>query len=711
MVKSTPLLPPTRRAALSLILACAIATGLSLFVASRHTAVTTARLRSAQLALESLTENAPGADGRAAVAWGYAQRMRLGLESPFFLIEAASRDPRLTQDEQRTVSWGLLATLLRGESHQIDAAAFDRLSRFHGASGESHLELIESSIGSAVDPRSAELALRFAYVLGAAERVIDASAPFLVASAAALAADREISRREAAQLLRHSRTGSPVAAIAEARRRRGLYAERPVLMTPSRSLEQDAIALVPAILAELRSLGGSTAPAEQPGDSTAVLRSSLFSAASRSAPSAEVRMTVKRFLPVLRAAMPIVWIDRLERVRNPEMLASMLGGPWTREQRRHLAQLQIAAAVAMRTYAQAPIWFAGDAAASPEQLGIASISFDSDVPRAWRSQYLAGTALGIRDLRLVFPNLKLNGITIRFRMTSPADSALAMHEPRSRTLHLPVATAAGTLSHELAHDLDRQVSVQQGRAGYWSDAVTRVPGGQIRGPANRVAASLRTLTGENSSSRAGKTTPDRPAEIFATRVDWFVAQALARQGISNGFLTAVQDEMLTGHVLHPERLRGADRSRSLLTALEGMTTVASFARAEAEPTAYSLMQHVLRTPLERRSARSPDVWTAMTLGGGSCDAAPRGVVALLRLAAESRASGIVRARAEAIPADRRPIWAQEALGEGPWSGAMAATRVESLASALLAQLTVPGPLQAGIGARASLLLRSARCRE
>jgi hypothetical protein len=689
-----------------------MATGLSLFVVSRQSAVTTARLRSAQLALEALTERAPEADGRAAIAWGYAERMRLGLQSPFFLIEAASRDPRLTPEEQRTVSWALLATLLRGESHQLDPAALDRISRATDATGEAHFELIESSIRAAEDPRVAELALRFAYVLAASERVIDAAGPTIVAQASTLVADREIARREAAQLLRSSKAGSPVAAIAAERRRRGFYVERPVLMTPPRSLENEAIELVPAILAEIRTLAPSIALTDAHDDSSAAQRAALLAAARRSAPSAEVHIIVKRFLPPLRAVMPAAWVDQLERVRNPEMLASVLGEESTRDQRRQLGRMQLAAGVAARTHAQAPVWFAGDVALPAESLGVASISFDSDVPKAWRSQNVAAMAAGLRDLRHVFPALDLSDVKVRFRMTSPADSALAMHEPRTRMLHLPVSTAAGTLAHELAHDLDRQVSIQQGRPGYWSDAVARAPGAQGRGSAHRVAVSLRTLTEEISSGRVGRGAPDRPAEIFATRVDWFVAQALARQGISSGYLTAVQDEMLTGHVLHPERLRGADRSRSLMTALEGMTTLTPAARVESEPTAYSLMQYVLRTPLDRRPGRVASLGWAATLGGASiCDDTPHGTAGLLRLAAISRARGIVRGRAESIPADRRPTWAHEALGGGPWSGAAAAKRVDSVASDLLGQLTVPGLLQVGIGSRASTLLRTAHCSE
>ena len=39
----------------------------------------------------------------------------------------------------------------------------------------------------------------------------------------------------------------------------------------------------------------------------------------------------------------------------------------------------------------------------------------------------------------------------------------------------------------------------------------------------------------------------RPAEVFARNFDWFVAVSLAREGRVNGYLTAVQDEVLTGY--------------------------------------------------------------------------------------------------------------------------------------------------------------------
>ena len=144
-----------------------------------------------------------------------------------------------------------------------------------------------------------------------------------------------------------------------------------------------------------------------------------------------------------------------------------------------------------------------------------------------------------------------------------------MHDPRTRTLHLPVVTAGGTLTHEIAHDLDRRSAQQQGLAGYRSDIVARensTPGGRVAavpGAEGRLAASLLALTEEAPETRrAVPPTSERPAEIFATGVDWFVARQLAVAGISNGFLSGVEDELLTGHVVHPDRLRTSNRSRS-----------------------------------------------------------------------------------------------------------------------------------------------------
>src|SRR3954467_7761650 len=87
-----------------------VAFGLGRNAATRHTARATAELEAAAQRLDSLTAKTPADDQRrAAIAWGYVERMRFGLESPFRLIEAASRDPRLGVPERRTVASALLA--------------------------------------------------------------------------------------------------------------------------------------------------------------------------------------------------------------------------------------------------------------------------------------------------------------------------------------------------------------------------------------------------------------------------------------------------------------------------------------------------------------------------------------------------------------------------------------------------------------------------
>ena len=687
-----------------------MATGLSLYFASRRAAVTTARLHSAERELEALTDPSDTL-GRAAIAWGYAERMRLGLESPFRLIEAASRDPRLSREEQRTVSWALLATLHRGESHQVDAAALDRLVRVADVPGEQHLAIIESAITRAEDPRAAELALRLAYALAAAERLVDAGAPQVIAHAAALVGDRELGRREAAELLRGANADDAIAAIVRARKRHALYVERPVLMSPPRSLEVDAIPHVAGVLDAIRALKGAARDSAGVIGAPATFRLALITSALRVEPASELTMSVRRWLPALRGQLSPAHAERFARVRNTEMLTAAMAGSWSRDDRRQIGRLHLAAAVGMRSRAQEPVWFAGDPVPTFEQLGVSRVSFDADVPRGWRPYYIASLGAALDNLRLVFPQISLAGVNIRFRMTSPADSALAMHEPQSRTLHLPVSTAAGTLTHEVAHDLDRQIALFLGRQGYWSDAAARHIDAKLKGAASRVAASLRAMTEETADGRRDREQNERPAEIFATRVDWFVSQSLARQGRSNGFLSAVQDEVLTGHVLHPERIRGATRSRSLLTALEGMTTVAPFARMEAEPTAFAMVQHVLRSPMDRRGQRRQPALRIPMLTGFACGRVREGHAGLVLLAAESRARGIVRASAESIPADRRPTWARAALGEAPWAGSALSTRVEAVASQLLVQLANPGLMQGGVGSRVDALIGSARCRE
>lgn len=720
-----------QRAAVALVLACFVSLAVSLASARQRNARAAARLDSATERLGLLTDAPADDNRRAAIAWGYAERQRLGLESPFRLIDAAGRDPRLTADERRTVSWALLAHVLRGESHEIDGAALDGLGPTEAgqtAPGDLHLTLIQQVLASAENPRAAELAVRLAYTLAVAERLVDGAAPVLAAEAAALLADREVARREASVLLRSARGADPIEIIRGRRARRAFYVERPALLTPTPEMERAAIAMVPTLLDAIRRMR-PTVVRDSMRDpalvepNVAVLAPRLYAAGTRLPPSAPLAVTVRRYMPLVRTHASHIDLEALARSRNSEMLIAatrVLNA--SRQQRRAIGRLLLAAGVSMRSLAQEPIWFPADSAPSASQvvseLGVASIAFDRDVPEEWRPYFLRSLADGVRDLRRVLPALQLDELQVRFRMNAPADSALAMHDPRTRTLHLPVLTAGGTLSHELAHDLDRQSAEERGLAGYQSDIVARdgtTQSGRGAGANDRLAASLRALTEELSEApRATRVTAERPAEIFATRVDWFVANALAREGISSGFLSAVQDELLTGHVVHPERLRSSGRSRSLLNALEEMTVVSSFAAEDHEPSVQTLLRWSLTGPVDRRVAadvlRGTRAWMpARLIGEGSCVQDVGARVMLVRMAAESRARGWLRQRARWTAEADRPAWARAALRQAPWSDAAAEQRVAELRDYILVELGSSAVLPAGLGAYAAPLAGLALC--
>src|SRR5678816_3617707 len=95
----------------------------------------------------------------------------------------------------------------------------------------------------------------------------------------------------------------------------------------------------------------------------------------------------------------------------------------------------------------------------------------------------------------------------------------------------------------------------------------------VREYRDRLAASMLELTdagpGESSLGTDGARSPSaRPTEVFARNVDWFVSAVLARDGRMNGYLSAVQDGVLTGYgaVAAPEVAR--DGAEAMARALD-----------------------------------------------------------------------------------------------------------------------------------------------
>src|SRR5690606_24951352 len=162
----------------------------------------------------------------------------------------------------------------------------------------------------------------------------------------------------------------------------------------------------------------------------------------------------------------------------------------------------------------------------------------------WRPDLNRMLASALVALQRVFPSFSAKGVGVHFGEHPLSAPALAVHQPRTRTIYLPPHTGAGAIAHEFAHDLDWQVATKiTGRRGeYMTDVAVR----EQRGPLAARMAQLTMATlappGADESSR----TPPRPTEVFARSVDWYVAASLARLGRTNGYLTAVQDELLTG---------------------------------------------------------------------------------------------------------------------------------------------------------------------
>ena len=203
-----------------------------------------------------------------------------------------------------------------------------------------------------------------------------------------------------------------------------------------------------------------------------------------------------------------------------------------------------------------------------DEFGLARVSFGAGVPAAWRPYYLRELQTGLRDMAGVFPGLSFQDVHIHFGSASLRDSALAMHDPRNRTIELPIATSGGTLAHELSHDLDWQAARRLFADG--GGYSTRPRDARPARRARRIVARTRRGAAATSVRRIAPSR-DRPAEFFARGADWFVASALAQQGRTNGFLSAIEDGVARGYAAGAPTAVGAAGTASLVSAIEEMT--------------------------------------------------------------------------------------------------------------------------------------------
>lgn len=660
--------------------------------------------------------------GDAAIALGYLERHRIGLGSPFRLVELALADTRLVSGTRRRLGWALLERTRRGEGYVIEASVLSATTApLDIERAGAHAELIGRAVRRANDPRVGEMAVRLAYPMAAAEGIVAPSALSRVLRVAAMERDRVTAQTDVKRLLRSAQglEDDPLVLTATWRRERWFVVERPPAadgLGPDRmAIERTAIRMVEPLLDTLRILSDNrNAPASLRAVGRPLLglgaARRLASAAHRAAPPVTPIVVALRGEHAQAGQLP----SDLLRARTEETLVAVHASltavdaatPGT-------ARVLLDAAVAMRAFAQEPVWLPGAGPAPSvddvaRSLGLLAVEFDRGVPAGWRPYYLRMLTSSVADLQRVLPDASFDGLRVRF-VSGARGTALAIHEPRSRTIVFPIETAAGTIAHELAHDLDWQAAraLYRRRGTYGSDvAVSRRDG--------KLAESLRGLTAArlippDVQNRYRPPHQQRPAEVFARNVDWFVAAALAREGRSNGYLSAVQDEALTGYASVLPREVGGGGGVALMDALEEMAYVSEDTRdwflehwgaTRALRPAAVVREAVSLSPRRNWSA-TPGSFRFALPPSRSIDAPIRDAVAacadrpsassgssasLAWLALDARARGIVRARAHWYRGTHRPAWAHAVLEIAPWSPSLADDAVRRTRAQLLTQL-------------------------
>ena len=581
-------------------------------------------------------------DGTTAIASGYLERLRLGLGSPFRLIEIALGDNRLPDTVRTRLAWAMLARTRSRLTYQVDPVALDRIGLHRRAvspgSGRLHLALIDGAVRQSTDPRSGELAVRLAYMLAAAAGDVGSSAPDVAARAAALIRDRELARTDVIRLLREASASNanPLDLLPGWRTERRFEVEQPPMAPLTSESELNAMQYAPLLANALRELAGRDASivqaVAQPGTApllgrTAAKRLEVAADSTNFPPATPIAISVMLHADEL---VESPWIARAEKEQrrhfvdnavNEESFAAGLAqlrrgptydaGP---------AVIALAAAVAMRSSAQEAVWMPGLAGPSVRELqeryGLASVTFGDDVPAVWRPYFRRLIDTALSDLRLVLPALDLHGLNVHFTGEGRQEATLALHDPRSRRLVLPPLTGAGTLAHEIAHDLDWQIALRRYRVrgDYASDRAVRLSTG------DRFSAKFQNLA-DNSYELSG--TPERanhanrPAEVFARNMDWFIAASLAAKGRVDGYLSSVQDDMLTGYgSVRPPDISG-HAGNLLVSILDDVAPlypetrewfVKHYGRARSL-TPYDLMRRVLEsTPADAATVMTMSAW-------------------------------------------------------------------------------------------------------
>jgi hypothetical protein len=584
-----------------------------------------------------------------ALALGYLARLQLGLGSPFRLVDLARTDPRLPIVWRSRVAHAMLARLSANRAvmhplpHALDVALVS-----DSGTGDALLGIVDSVMALEGDSPLALDAIRIAAAQASARGLMRPGAVSLLDAAALLAFDRVRARRDVERAITAASRGDGdlLQVVATWRAERRFAVERPLLAEVAPSPRRIA-ARVPAMVAALERATQVRVPVS-PARFTPPLPPNAANALAllisvRTRPAQpQVRLSVLDAMMVVadRRSSTDARISRmLLAATNEETLVMALA---TAAPDSVLSSMAAAATLlatqGMRTLAQEAAFHPGTLAIKPlqvaERLGLASLTFGRDVPAAWQPYYARELASAVDALHDVFPRASFVGLNVRIgdRVTQ---GALAVHDPRSRTLTLPLATGFGALGHELMHDLDWQSARDYaGREGtYATDNAVRMS--RTVQPVAAPLARLAEFVPVGPTANAYTTEARRPAELLARGADWYLAAVLARQGRMNGALSAVQDGWIRGYASAAGPEAFGDHGAALAAVFDAMPTLAIRASltprndAEREPDLGTIARAAWFIPMPTAGTVSLTGDRDLIPAGGTVACSP---VAKLRLA-------------------------------------------------------------------------------
>jgi hypothetical protein len=551
-----------------------------------------------------------------AVALGYLARLELGLGSPFRLVDLARTDPRLPAAWRPRVAHALLSRVARDtRAMRPLPGAIDVAMYGNTTTGLALLRLVDSVMTRDGDSPVALDAIRIAAAQASVRGALRQGAVPLLDAAALMAFDRVRARRdvERAVTAASRSDGDLLQVVALWRAERRFSVERPLMAEASASPRRIA-SRVPVMLAAIERVvqdadtAARTAVTDiSPLSPNAAAAMGLLISVRTRPPQPQVRLGVldARVVAVDRRAATAPTVTRLlMSAHNEEALVMALANADSGVAP-IVAAGALLAAQGMRTLAQEPAYHPGVLSLKPaqvaERLGLASLTFGRDVPASWHAYYAREFASAVDALRDVFPRASFGGLNVHIgdRVLS---GALAVHDPRTRTLTLPLATGFGAVGHELMHDLDWQSARDYaGRAGtYATDNASR--GARLQ-PIAAPLARLAEFVPVGSVSSAYSTEARRPAELLARGADWFLASALARHGRMHGALTAVQDGWIRGYASAAGPAAFGDHDAALSALFDLMPTLAVRAAvpprsdAEREPDLGTIARAAWFTPM------------------------------------------------------------------------------------------------------------------